>query len=186
MTEPDGEIAVAIEHDAWVQRLPGVEAFCRRAALAALTRAAFALPEITPDRLEISLVLADDRTVRDLNRQYRGQDKPTNVLSFAALDDEEEDLPAEGPVLLGDVVVAFETTAAEASSEAKPFDHHLAHLVVHGVLHLLGYDHQDETEAEEMEGEERLILAMLGIGDPYDGAEVVAQADRREEPLKPT
>jgi probable rRNA maturation factor len=127
------------------------------------------LPGVASDRLEVSLVLADDAMVQTLNLQYRGQDKPTNVLSFAALDD--ADPPDEGPVLLGDVVLAYETTLAEAAAEGKPTAHHLSHLLVHGVLHLLGFDHLDEAEAEEMEGVERSILGGLGIPDPYASGE---------------
>ncbi|MDR3440422.1 rRNA maturation RNase YbeY [Telmatospirillum sp.] len=151
----------------WGLALPEAEALCRRAALAALAGAAEALPPVAEERLEISLVLADNAMVQELNRQYRGQDKPTNVLSFAALDDEDDVLPEDGPLLLGDVILAFETTAAEARTEDKALADHLAHLVVHGVLHLLGYDHLEEDEAEEMEAAERSILAGLGIADPY-------------------
>jgi probable rRNA maturation factor len=121
---------------------------------------------VPPGRLEISLVLADDALVRTLNRQYRGQDRPTNVLSFAA-QDEGPDRPPGGPLLLGDVVLAFETTAAEARRDGKPFADHLAHLVVHGVLHLLRYDHRNDHEADEMENLERCILQGLGVADPY-------------------
>jgi probable rRNA maturation factor len=138
-----------------------------------------ALPTVPADHLEISLVLADDAMVRDLNGRYRGQDKPTNVLSFATLDDEDDISPADGPLMLGDVIVAFETTAREAASEGKSLAAHLSHLVVHGVLHLLGYDHQDDAEAEEMEAAERSILAGLGIADPYAAAGKTQEEDER-------
>jgi len=110
---------------------------------------------------ELSLLFCDDATIRDLNRQWRGQDKPTNVLSFPAADE-----PGAVP-LLGDIAIAFETTAREAAEEDKPLAAHFCHLVVHGLLHLLGYDHETEAEAEVMEGCERAILAELGIDDPY-------------------
>ncbi len=113
---------------------------------------------------EVSLVFTDDAHIRELNAGWRGKDKPTNVLSFPAA---RMKTPAGGPRLLGDVVLAFETCQREAAEEAKPIENHVTHLVVHGVLHLLGYDHEDDDEAETMEGRERQILAKLGIPDPY-------------------
>jgi probable rRNA maturation factor len=126
-----------------------------------------------PGPAEASLVLADDDLVRGLNHDYRGQDRPTNVLSFANLDG--DPLPAPGvaqPLLLGDVVIAFETTRAEAAAEGRRLADHFSHLVVHGMLHLLGFDHETDAQAAEMEGLETRILSKLGIADPYgDGAE---------------
>lgn len=123
-----------------------------------------ARPElIVPEAAELSLLLTDDAHVRVLNRDWRGQDKPTNVLSFPAADEDDEE---PGP-LLGDVAVARETTAREAAEEGKTFDDHFAHLLVHGLLHLFGYDHLEDDEAEEMEALETEILAGLGIADPY-------------------
>ncbi len=113
---------------------------------------------------EISVVLSDDEHIRELNKHHRGIDKPTNVLSFPAV---RMKTPAGAPRILGDVVLAFETVEREAKEEAKSIENHLAHLVVHGVLHLLGYDHEDDDEAETMEARERQILAKLGIPDPY-------------------
>ena len=118
--------------------------------------------------VEVSLVLADDITVQALNRDYRGQDKPTNVLSFAALEDGGPALPGE-PVALGDVVLALETVLREAREQGKPLADHLRHLTVHGALHLLGFDHESDEEATEMEALEVSILAGLGIADPYSG-----------------
>lgn len=114
---------------------------------------------------EISVLLCDDAEIRTLNRQWRGFDKPTNVLSFPA-PGEHEDMP------LGDIAVAFETCEREARADGKTLDDHVTHLVVHGVLHLLGYDHETETEAEEMEDTERRILGTLGIADPYAHGDV--------------
>jgi len=118
---------------------------------------------------ELSVVLTGDRAIRVLNRDWRGFDKPTNVLSFPALPQpappSRRRAPAPRP--LGDIVIAYETVAREAKSERKPFLHHLSHLTVHGFLHLLGYDHQQDDAAEAMERMERRILARLTIPDPY-------------------
>lgn len=127
-----------------------------RAAVAAAAKA-------VPASGEMSVALTDDAAVRALNRDWRGIDKPTNVLSFPASAPKARGVPA----LLGDVIVAYETLAREAAEEQRPVLHHLAHLVVHGYLHLLGYDHQTDSEAEAMEGLERDILARLHIADPY-------------------
>lgn len=157
------EIALSIEADHWLKAVPEVEDTARRAAAAALGAAAGE----DADRMELSLVLADDALVQQLNRDYRGQDKPTNVLSFASLDDEDAPEPEDGPILLGDVIIAYETVVAEAAAEGKTMTNHLSHLIVHGVLHLLGYDHMEDDEAEEMEALEVAVLAALGIPDPY-------------------
>ncbi len=113
---------------------------------------------------ELSVVFSDDAHIRMLNSGWRGKDKPTNVLSFPAFPTK----PGEKlPPMLGDIVLAAETVAREAKLEGKPLDHHITHLVVHGVLHLLGHDHEDEREAEKMEALERAALARLAIPDPY-------------------
>ena len=155
----------------WRDRLRDLDALGATAARAAVTAAGVAL-----DGAELSLVLGDDALVRDLNRRWRGQDKATNVLSFSGLDEAPGSSPSSrsnpgAPRLLGDVVLAFETVAAEAAAQGKSLDHHLAHLIVHGVLHLLGHDHEDDAEAERMEALERAILAGLRIADPYRSAE---------------
>ena len=114
-------------------------------------------------RAELSVTLTNDRAIGALNRQWRGQDKPTNVLSFPT----PRSGVHHGALHLGDIVIAYETTAREARQEGKAFDHHLAHLALHGFLHLLGYDHESHRQAETMERRERLILARLGVPDPY-------------------
>ncbi|MBC7950689.1 MAG: rRNA maturation RNase YbeY [Rhodospirillaceae bacterium] len=158
-------IEINVEHAAWSEAVPDLEALITRMAEAALADADCDLGD---DPLEISVVLADDATVQVLNREWRGKDKPTNVLSFASLDDDDAPRPPGAPLLLGDIILAFETCRAEAVEQGKPMAEHLSHLVVHGVLHLLGYDHEeDEIEAEEMERLEAAILARFGIADPY-------------------
>lgn len=117
--------------------------------------------------LELSVVLADDQTVQSLNRDYREKDRPTNVLSFALTEsDEPAGLPGQ-PIALGDVLLAYETVASEARQQNKSLQDHVFHLVAHGVLHLLGYDHQVEEDAREMERLEKAILAEFAIADPY-------------------
>lgn len=113
---------------------------------------------------ELSLVFTDDASIRELNAEWRGMDKPTNVLSFPAFPVKAGAQP--GP-MLGDIIIARETVEREAGEEQKPFNHHLTHLVVHGLLHLLGYDHEDDVEADVMENREREILHALAIPDPY-------------------
>jgi probable rRNA maturation factor len=171
ITDPDhsteaATIAIAIEADGWGGALSDPEALVARAARAALGAACPELGAAT-----ISLLLADDRTVQDLNREWRGKDMPTNVLSFPATDTGAGETPvaefAGVPLELGDIALGFETCAREAATQGKPLAHHVEHLVVHGVLHLLGYDHAGEEEAERMEGLETRILAGLGVPDPY-------------------
>jgi probable rRNA maturation factor len=116
---------------------------------------------------ELAVMLTDDSGVRTLNKNWRGQDKPTNVLSFPALQPTGKPSPDDAPRMLGDIAIAYETARREADDEQKPFDHHLSHLAVHGFLHLVGYDHEKDGEAEAMENLEREILAALGIPDPY-------------------
>jgi probable rRNA maturation factor len=118
---------------------------------------------------EISVVLANDDLVHVLNRDYRDKDKPTNILSFAQLDDDDgwhaPDMP--GPCVMGDLILAYETIQKESVEHGKPFEDHFLHLVIHGMLHLLGYDHIEEDEAEEMESLEIQILSDFGINNPY-------------------
>lgn len=113
---------------------------------------------------ELSIVFSDDAHIRTLNSGWRGKDKPTNVLSFPAFPVKPG---KELPPMLGDIVLAAETVAREAALEGKPLDHHITHLVIHGVLHLIGHDHEDDAEAEAMEALERAALARLAIPDPY-------------------
>lgn len=163
----DADIAVTIEAAGWTAALPDALERCRTLAAAALGAVDLEAGAPGDGPVEVSIVLADDAAVREMNRQYRGQDKPTNVLSFAALDDDGAPLPEGAPLLLGDVVLAFETTRREALEQDKPLADHFGHLVVHGVLHLLGFDHEDDGDAAEMEALERAILAALGVPDPY-------------------
>jgi probable rRNA maturation factor len=141
-------IDIEVEDPAWSAALPEPEAVVLPAAEAALDA-----------RGGVTILLTDDDSVAALNERFRGKAGPTNVLSFPAPDNPEDHL--------GDIALAYGVCAREAAEQGKPLAHHLQHLVAHGVLHLLGYDHLTEAEAEEMEALERRLLADLGVPDPY-------------------
>ncbi|HXI06505.1 MAG: rRNA maturation RNase YbeY [Bradyrhizobium sp.] len=153
---------VLVTADCW-QAEPGADAVIHRAIAAAAE-----IADCDTDDAELAVMLTDDSGIRTLNSNWRGIDKPTNVLSFPALQPT-GDIPDDMPRMLGDIAIAYETTRREADEESKPFDHHLSHLAVHGFLHLIGYDHENDDDAEAMEALERDILAQLGIPDPYAG-----------------
>jgi probable rRNA maturation factor len=157
-------VDVASTCTGWTQVCPGAKKHARSATHRALEHAAPTGRRHA--RLEVAIVLADAGLQRRLNRDYRGVDAPTNVLAFPAWGLGVH-VPIGAPVLLGDVVLALEIIAREASEQSKPIADHLRHLVVHGVLHLLGYDHMTQAEAAMMEALERSILAGLGVPDPY-------------------
>ena len=148
---------IMIEAGDW-SRLEDTEALAQKAAEAAL-----AVTYEADGDFEASVMLTDDAQIRELNRTWRDKDKPTNVLSFPAPEQPGQD----GARHLGDIALAYETLVRESEEESKELAHHFAHLIVHGVLHLLGYDHEVEAEADIMEGLEVKALATLGIADPY-------------------
>lgn len=152
---------VLVVADCW-QNEPDADAVIQRAIAAAAE-------QIDDDvgEAELAVMLTDDPGIRTLNSNWRGIDKPTNVLSFPALQPEGARKPGEAPRMLGDIAIAYETTKREADAEGKPFEHHLSHLAIHGFLHLIGYDHENDADAEEMESLETEILEQLGIPDPY-------------------
>ena len=147
-------IHIEVEDEAWSAALPNAEALITEAAAAALKAGGAGL-----ESTELTVLLADDAAVADLNDRFRDKQGPTNVLSFPA--------PESAQPHLGDIALAYGVCAAEAASQGKPLANHLSHLVAHGVLHLLGWDHQSDDEAEAMERLEREILAGLAIPDPY-------------------
>jgi probable rRNA maturation factor len=153
------DVDILVQSEQW-RAHRGARAAVRRA----LAVAAATVPQLRRSGAEVAIVLTDDAAIRILNRQWRGQNKPTNVLSFPA---PAVGVPPRAPKSLGDIVIAYETLAREAEQAGKPFAHHLAHLAVHGFLHLVGFDHEDDAEAERMERRERAILATLGVPDPY-------------------
>ena len=152
MTARDAALSVdvLVQSPQWKEQR-GAEAAVRVAINAAAD-------EISSPGGEVAVVLTDDAAIQKLNKQWRNIDKPTNVLSFPA---------AKSGAMLGDIVIAYETLAHECRDEGKEFAHHLSHLAVHGFLHLMGYDHQNDSDAEAMEELENAILARLHIPDPY-------------------
>lgn len=146
-------VAIIVEDACWRDGLPGLRTQLRRAARLALKAAGR-----TTDGT-LTILLADDAALRRLNADFRGKDKPTNVLSFPAAANPENHL--------GDIAIAYGVAAREAREAAKRFSDHATHLAVHGVLHLLGYDHETAAEAKVMERLEVAILSALGIADPY-------------------
>jgi len=164
--KPVSRIDVASSCIGWRRVCPDVKRLAREAARIAVVDGFAAMGFGSPMRVELGITLTDDIDQSYLNRRYRGQDRSTNVLAFQTWEPQTL-TPADAPLLLGDIVLAFETVAREAIQQLKPFGDHLRHLIVHGVLHLLGYDHQGEADATKMEGLEISILAKLGVPDPY-------------------
>jgi len=158
-TVPMTEVLIAA--DTW-QNAPGAEAIVQRAIAAAAGTVDADVAEA-----ELAVMLTDDAGIRTLNRDFRGIDKPTNVLSFPASRNNGSRGNGDAPAMLGDIAIAYETARNEADADHKPFDHHLSHLAVHGFLHLIGYDHEKDDDADAMEALEAEILAQIGIPDPY-------------------
>jgi len=146
--------AIVISAPGWRKAVPGLAARAR--VVAAATHAAALADGASPLTGETTIAFADDATIRPLNAQYRGKDKPTNVLSFPGIDGG------------GDVILALETVRKEAEIQGKSLPDHTTHLIAHGILHLMGYDHETgRADARRMERLERSVLAGLGIADPY-------------------
>jgi probable rRNA maturation factor len=156
--EPDPTVDILIESEAW-QELPDAENVARQAIAAAASG-------VDVRNTEVVLLLCDDDAIAALNGRWRGQEKPTNVLSFPA-HPPHGSMGLQEKMPLGDIAIAYQTLAREAGESCKTASAHLSHLVVHGFLHLAGYDHKTDAEAEEMERLERDILARIGVADPY-------------------
>lgn len=165
---------VLVVADCW-QAEPDAEAVIHRAIAAAAESV-----DADVGDAELAVMLTDDAGIRTLNGNWRGIDKPTNVLSFPAMQPTGPVGPDDAPRMLGDIAIAYQTTRKEADDEHKPFDHHLSHLAIHGFLHLIGYDHEKDGEAETMEALERQILAQLGIPDPYADRDPDAGPERMD------
>jgi probable rRNA maturation factor len=156
-----------IDDDAWLV-LPEREALAERAA-----RAVFEVLEAPEPDAELSVVFTSDAAMAELNRTWRGKAEPTNVLSFPAAGGVKTGLPSA----VGDIVLAAGVVGAEASAQGKPLANHTAHLIIHGMLHLLGYDHGDDQTAEAMERLEAQAMARLGLPDPYEDATAQGRDD---------
>jgi probable rRNA maturation factor len=164
--KPALAITVASPCSGWRRTCPEAGRLARKAARVALEMGVQTTGMVLPARIEIGITLSDDAEQRRLNCLFRGQDTPTNVLAFPAWEAGVRP-PPDAPFLLGDIVLAFETVGREAAEQSKPVANHLRHLIVHGLLHLLGYDHQRADAASIMESLEAVILAKLGVPDPY-------------------
>jgi len=163
-------LEIDIEADAEWDSSTDWSRLVRSAAEAAVAESAF--PQLTQAEraVELSVRLTGDEEVRALNAEWRGKDKPTNVLSFPLAEADELERTGEGPeLMLGDIVLARGVCEREAAEKAIPVETHATHLLVHGTLHLLGYDHHGDDEAADMESREARALARLGIADPYEG-----------------
>ena len=168
----DAETGIQIRYPGWSEALDDPPFLCRRAVDAVWRVVA---GDGGGHSVEIGISLADDAEAARLNERYRGIARPTDVLSFASGESiGSGDRSGEPPVMLGDIVIAFETSARDAARAEKRLDHHLQHLVVHGLLHLLGYDHETDRDACRMEAMEVEILKRLGIADPYGDAVAAA------------
>ncbi len=150
------DVSVIISDDSW--------GAIRNAEATVVNAAQAAAGHVATEEVEVSVALSSDAEIQALNARYRNQNKPTNVLSFV---NGMMLANAGGPVFLGDIIIAYQTLMAEARAEDKAPGDHLAHLTVHGMLHLLGFDHETEEEAERMEALEREILASIGVADPF-------------------
>lgn len=164
------DIQIGVEAGEWPSE-DALQNFCEnvleKAAAFLIDQEKQPFPDMAP---ELSLVFTDDASIREINAEWRNIDKPTNVLSFPAFPVEPGKMP--GP-MLGDIILAQETIARESADLGKSFDEHLTHLLVHGFLHLFGYDHIDADDAERMEGLETRILGDLGLSDPYGDSDPV-------------
>ena len=159
---PRVAVSVIVEHDAWRDALDDPLPLLRRAASVAVAEARRQRRSRATWIPIVDVALIDDRAMQKLNKTYRGKDKPTNVLSFPSGETSEGRRRR-----LGDVAIALGTVKRESKAQGKTVEDHVAHLMVHAVLHLLGYDHEADPDAEEMEALERKALAALGIADPY-------------------
>lgn len=176
MSNPHVSIDLVVNHPAWESAPLSLEDFAQD--IIGLTLSMAELPaELAGREIEVCVVLTDDSEIHALNRDFRGMDKPTNVLSFANLDSDSaaDELGLEDmPFSLGDIIIAWDTMQREAIEQHKKFEDHLSHMMVHGTLHLLGYDHMDEGEAAAMEGLEIKILEKINVENPYADDQFVA------------
>ena len=165
-------VALSVEESSWSEAVPNIDTLCETVLRSAYSHAR-TMDTVLPEHAWVSLLLADDDRIQALNNTYRGQDKPTNVLSFpsppdmSVMPDGAAEEGGETERILGDIALARQTIWAEAEAQQKTPQAHLSHLLVHGLLHLLGHDHIDDEEAARMEQAEITILAEMNIANPY-------------------
>jgi len=172
-----------VEDDRWLSQMKSLEEHVLK--IATLAYVAAERPKLFKQKtVEANIIMTDDKTVQHLNHEYRNKNKTTNVLSFPQIDMTApeglltyEKLPAELPLQLGDIFIAYETVLDEAQKQHKKFKSHFSHLIIHGILHLLGYDHLEEEEATVMENLERSLMNELGYDDPYKDLEDIKTAN---------
>ncbi len=156
------ETLIIIEDTRFNKEITDIELWCQKVCTKSWETACLYNENLPKEEVEISVVLTDDEKIRQLNKDYRGKDKPTNVISFASIDSEEID---SGLFIAGDIIISYDTTLKESTE--KGFKNHFTHLLIHGVMHLCGFDHENDGEATEMENIEIEILKNFGIANPY-------------------
>lgn len=174
MDPGDLHLDIMIEDQRWTQTLPDLEKMTRKALEACFKIAEIKLP--CPGRKpEISIVFADDKMVHQINKTYRNKDKPTNVISFAYLEDEKHPEQTDNEDFsMGDIILSYETVEQEATEQQKSLQDHTVHLIVHGCLHLFGYHHDNDLQAQDMEDKEVMILREMNVKNPYMNEKNVA------------
>jgi probable rRNA maturation factor len=162
------DITIAINDPAWAREVKGLRQLAEQIVETTLTHMRTHLPEAmqqSHEEIGLAVVFTNDKEIQELNHRFRAKNTPTNVLSFPA--DVEAPQPEHQELVLGDIILAYGVVAREAEEQQKPLTHHMTHMVVHGLLHLLGFDHMVEAQAEVMEAHERTILHLFNIPDPY-------------------
>lgn len=159
------DLTIAIHEPLWTSQCDDLKTLTQACVEYVLQHQQHRLPDLKGETLELAIIYTDSREIQDLNHRFRNKDAPTNVLSFAA---DKDAMMLEGqPRILGDIILSYQVIAEEAEAQQKPFKHHSLHMLIHGLLHLLGYDHMYNEEAEIMEQTERDILTHYAIPDPY-------------------
>jgi probable rRNA maturation factor len=177
--EQDIDIDINILAGNWEDLGLAINEIVEKSVIAAIESADL-YEDIVDRALEVSVVLTNDPSIQTLNAEYRGKDKPTNVLSFATLDDEDTIIPPDGPIHIGDIILALETLQREAVDMDKSLQDHMTHLLIHGTLHLLGYDHMNDEDANIMETLEINVLRDFGIENPYNETNITMLDNNNE------
>lgn len=158
------ETFIAVDDRRFADEMDDVEGLCRKVCRKSWEVASAANPMLPQDNVEVSILLADDGKIREINREYRGKDNATNVISFASIDSEE---PDDGVFVAGDIIMSYDTIKREAEENKTAFRDRFIHILVHGMLHLAGFDHENDDEANHMEKLEADILETFAVKNPY-------------------